>query len=116
MGLHWNVWIIVLAPSYEKIITSSMVNLGWEVKALSEKGVNAHPEIETSGVMLGYRIYEPKGYDSVKVNDMIEKILSKNKMYYFGFIVAETYDSSWRSSNIEYPKNKETPKDKPTLN
>ncbi len=118
MGLYWNLWIVALTPSYEQIITSEMVNLGWDVTALSADGkVNSYPESKNSGAILCYRICDPKGHLCQDVLSKIEKILSKNKMLYFSLILNEASGyCSWFGSNIHYPEAKKPPPKPTTLN
>ncbi len=102
MGLNWNVWIVVLTPAYEPIITNGMVKLGLEVTALAGDGkVNFNAESKNMGTTLAYRVCDPKGFMVQDLLTKIENILAKNKVYYYSLIISEsTHHCSWFSSNI----------------
>lgn len=108
MGLYWNVWIVVLAPSYETRITDAMVNLGWSVSPMDGVKVNAAPESKNSGVLLAYLINDLKGIKALDVNNKIVEILDKQNMKYYTVIVNEYSPyCCWRGSNISFNPPKE---------
>lgn len=96
------VWLAVMSPSYEPIISNALLHKGYTVGA----GNNTKKLISSNTIT--YRLgHEAKSADDVDKD--LHQILSANQMLYHLIVVvlsSPTFVGLSRSTNIEYLKNK----------